>query len=1068
MSRQRPGSASGVLLSKWLGEFGADTMAAMVGSENMTSSDWMLLALSSMGPTSQKQVGQAFVQRLLEKGDIHSAVALLLGFGEHDDAIEVYVSRGYHMEAVLLTCLTLPSDWQRQSYLVRKWGEVSVMKGQPELAVRCFSCTSLESTEPWSSPRAKDAVISSQREQGMGSSPLSPPISPPFAVGSSRKMTKNGSLKLITTFGDKGAPLVLPSADQRTPMAGMLGVGVTPIAESAISPGGVAPWLRSQQRFDRDPSSARTATPGGFARKRLPSRSGTSRTREPSQTPLTARRDVPDSLSTAEFETRRSGHNRNVSSTSSANKYRSIDDFSQHSSGPARLPSPSNGVFERLKSETRTRNGSRERVNAELQVQVVDTTYLAPHAFHQTELTGGPSDPFGVSSQVEDDGRSITSNPRGRPERRYINPPRRSPASPVSMSPDEVMASRANATAEVEAYYRQASPQRKGSISEKAPQLQSRASSAQRIRGPGGSGFRENGRDRSQSRLPTDCSARSPSVQRMNDSDADFGQNVSWQSLQSHKTRGAAVKETSVNHVQNVNVSGDSRRSPDDDSSASEALEEGVLGRRNLQNLTKKQIAARELEERRASLARRPSAPTIPLPGDITTPTKRPTMAPRYHTELGDTPSSFMPPFSRSQTADPESSGRFPPTRTTGTSTSSAPIGLPATPRAMRHPRYMTADPTEREPVPAIHHVPETPPKLASAAFDQTSPSPNVSEEDQIAPLLPSTVFGQKAPQSPPRSCSAPPETNMDGTPWHYKSTLPHSDRRGSIGKSGHSRKMTPTENQYGHMQAPYSPPSNRPSIDQTLHEAQVTVVDQPTLALPELQHLAGPPPPPPPPLMSNTGDGGSGMIDIAIGEEEPIVIDVMPTIERAGAMTAPPLNSIAQAQAQAQMQAQAQRRGRGSISEGINSKFRSVTERMRNTSKSRTKSPPVDAYAPSPYETVIPGMFPRHQPQIESQLAHVRSPYQISSAGASAAASEASLQYSLPPPPPPPPPPPAPPTSAVQTQNPFAEQVIPPESNSKPSNVQQLYSHPREARADLSSSETTLSQGVYQPNNMI
>ena len=50
------------MLAKWLGDMGADSMASMIGSESMTSSDWMLLALSSIGQDSQKKVGEAFVQ----------------------------------------------------------------------------------------------------------------------------------------------------------------------------------------------------------------------------------------------------------------------------------------------------------------------------------------------------------------------------------------------------------------------------------------------------------------------------------------------------------------------------------------------------------------------------------------------------------------------------------------------------------------------------------------------------------------------------------------------------------------------------------------------------------------------------------------------------------------------------------------------------------------------------------------------------------------------------------------------------------------------------------------------
>jgi hypothetical protein len=362
----------------------------------------------------------------------------------------------------------------------------------------------------------------------------------------------------------------------------------------------------------------------------------------------------------------------------------------------------------------------------------------------------------------------------------------------------------------------------------------------------------------------------------------------------------------------------------------------------------------------------------------------------------------------------------------------------------------MSADPNEHEEVPAVPQIPETPPQLPSATFQQESPSSKAAEDDQIAPLLPSTVFGQPAALSPPRSSSAPPETNTDGTPWHYKTVLPNSSRRGSVTKGGHNRKVTPTDNSF---QPQNSPLSNRPSIDQTLHDTQIVIVEDSELMLPELQHLAGPPPPPPPPLMTNNRVSGLGVIDIAIGEEEPIIIDVLPTIGRVGALTAPPLNSFAQAQAQAQahMQSQAQRRGRGSISEGINSRLRSVTERIRNNSKSRTKSPPIEAYAPSPYETVIPSMFARQQP--DNTLARATSPYEASPIITSVAASEASLslQNAIPPPPPPPPPP---------APSAFVEQS---EISAKAS---QGYPHPREVRANMPS-ETLLSPGVYQPDNM-
>lgn len=84
-----------MLLSKWVGDIDADVMA----SESMSSSDWMLLAMLSGfgGQNSTKKVGHAYVQRLLEERDIHAAATILLGLGDHNDAVEVYVSHHQYM-----------------------------------------------------------------------------------------------------------------------------------------------------------------------------------------------------------------------------------------------------------------------------------------------------------------------------------------------------------------------------------------------------------------------------------------------------------------------------------------------------------------------------------------------------------------------------------------------------------------------------------------------------------------------------------------------------------------------------------------------------------------------------------------------------------------------------------------------------------------------------------------------------------------------------------------------------------------------------------------------------------
>jgi hypothetical protein len=137
MSRHPVGSPSRILLSKWLGDIDADVMTA--SSESMTSSDWMLLALSGIGgQASQHKLGRAYVQRLLEKGDVHAAATIMIGMGDHNDAIEIYVSHKRYMEALILSCVFFPSVWERQSAIIKKWGEWAVMHGQQQLAVRWY------------------------------------------------------------------------------------------------------------------------------------------------------------------------------------------------------------------------------------------------------------------------------------------------------------------------------------------------------------------------------------------------------------------------------------------------------------------------------------------------------------------------------------------------------------------------------------------------------------------------------------------------------------------------------------------------------------------------------------------------------------------------------------------------------------------------------------------------------------------------------------------------------------------------------------------------------------------
>ncbi|PSK59388.1 p21-activated protein kinase-interacting protein 1-like [Elsinoe australis] len=1027
MMRHPAGSSRAVLLAKWLGELSTDSMISMMGSESMTSSDWMLLALGSIGKDSQKKVGEAFVQRLLEKGDIHPAVAILLGLGEYDDAIEAYVSQKCFMEALLLTCLATPANWERQCFLLRKWGEVAVKTGSPELAVRIFSCTSEETTGPWFSPRAQDAIYAAQKEQVLGPASLSPPGSPPSAGPSARFNAKNAPLKLITSFGDRGVPL-LPKVDDVTPM-NSIGAGVTPIAQSALSPGGQGTWLR-EARKERDPASARsarTATPGAYGRKRMPSRE--QKMRIPQETPQTASRDFAVSTVVEDDVTKtvRKQTHRRVSSvggqalpeTLSPARYQPGD---RKASDPSYLPSPAVGAFARLREENHARNGSRDRMPDGLRgmkLEIFDTyedTAASPapstHATSRsgfsmasnlTGRSGAVSPPLTAGSSTSVKSRAIDpyissieqarvsakaareksrprgesrtrpkkerSQSRGRHDVKFIRPAKRSPSSPVPMSPDEVLAATQAAAASREG--RADSPVDVGRARSRSNMRFNRGTS--RARSPeklqverGRSNQRGEG---SVGRSPSSPGPISPETTDKKDEEMNSdGRRVRLRST-SRKPQSRAASTARAH---------DSRKAAREDSGlglppASSFPKNPLLSR--------KELAAKELEERRLSLVRRPSAPAVPMPSEIT---QRPEMPPRYHTELGDSPTSFLPPYShnpsRSQSVDADAMSRpFP--RSAGASSPSVHIGLPATPKAMMHQRYMSE---------SRGSIPEVPP------IPSHHDSP---QEDQLGPLLPSTTFGQPSPE--PRSASAPLERNdLHPALRGYKAAIaPSNLRRNSL--RGHSRSQThdgpllPSPQQH-------SPPIITASIDETIHESDVVVVnvDDPPL-LPELQHLAGPPPPPPIPapptdFRRHSGpDNKQGLIDISLD-----AASSPPSQPRNGTPILP-LERAATSSPTA-----THRRGRNSISESksFGNRIRNVTERMRSTSRSNNKSPTISGpiAQQSPYETVLPpfpanggaaqghvapgpvGPLPRHgrRESLNSLRTSTKSPYDASVSG--------------------------------------------------------------------------------------
>jgi len=215
----------------------------------MTSSDWMMLALSAqLGEGSQRAIGESFVRRLLEMGEIHPAVAILLSMGESNVAVEVYSLHQCFLEAILLNCVVRPSQWESQSQLLRRWGEWLITQpNMTETAVRCFSCASMKVERQYESSTEGSASESD-------SLAASTPVSPPAASRIQRLAAMNAPLKLITDFSSSSG-----QANRRTPNP-----------DTIISLDSGETW-RGQPASSRDRSESRTATPGSYTHQRLPS-----------------------------------------------------------------------------------------------------------------------------------------------------------------------------------------------------------------------------------------------------------------------------------------------------------------------------------------------------------------------------------------------------------------------------------------------------------------------------------------------------------------------------------------------------------------------------------------------------------------------------------------------------------------------------------------------------------------------------------------------------------------------------------------------------------------------------
>jgi len=329
LSRHPAESLNALFLTKWL-DYGPEAIGDMLGATSADPAlDWVRLALGILDSRPEsKKLGQIFVEKMLTKGEIHMAAVALLALGDKNDAIEVYVSNNCYLEAILLTCLLMPHDWQRQSHLVRKWGEHVVENSQQHLAIRCFSCTGGDLPDTWMSPTAQmysrmttptstmlvqqqlptqmHLPMAQHAPQQLPQQQYQPPaiqtyttamnpnvsrlrggrgfdaptpvalMAPPTpfrtaAAKGTRITPLTGGLKLITSFAPKPNQFKFPGlrTDDMTPTAAN---NVTPIAESAIDRSALSPGGLGSYRLNNIASlNSAISAGGGMSRARLPS-----------------------------------------------------------------------------------------------------------------------------------------------------------------------------------------------------------------------------------------------------------------------------------------------------------------------------------------------------------------------------------------------------------------------------------------------------------------------------------------------------------------------------------------------------------------------------------------------------------------------------------------------------------------------------------------------------------------------------------------------------------------------------------------------------------------------------
>lgn len=388
----------------------------------------------------------------------------------------------------------------------------------------------------------------------------------------------------------------------------------------------------------------------------------------------------------------------------------------------------------------------------------------------------------------------------------------------------------------------------------------------------------------------------------------------------------------------------------------------------------KKEQAARELEQRRKELSKHSEAGTIPHPNDITPLPFRLTAV-----EMSSKGSDSPP---RSRTADPIRStyGRGP--------VGSPQIGLPATPKAMR---LVIDSDQSRENAPTVPPIPPSFTQGRSEDRQAASPEKPPQESSKTGAdsltLLPSTVY--QPPRGPIARCMSAPIPDEPSSRGHRSGP----SRSGAVSRNQSIR----SKNGNGELKNIHENGSSsshgfvrRGSYDDQVPPPPPPPPPGPTLR--ELQHLAMPPPPPPAPLPhvahNPSGQGlSAGTIEIVMDEDSqseaqqppvppppPAPPSSTPIVVPSTEITVPVLPPPAPPSAKGHS------RGRSATDNSIAGRISKATERLRSASRTRKDNPYRGHKSPeiAPYESILPPMKYGQQVGVRSPPAGPIDPHNL------------------------------------------------------------------------------------------